>query len=157
MARPTKSAAVLSDSSQTKAEIKGRIDNEIKLKGKCDKIEPPQTFTESQKIIFNFIVTELEESKLLGNLDLFILINTCIAIDRIFDIEWKINLNPKLMFRKEVISLKKAYGSDFYRGCNELSLSPQSRAKLANLNAQADKDKNNPLLAALADDEDDEE
>lgn len=157
MARPCKAAGVLTENSQTKAEIKGRIDNEEKLKGKSDKIIAPEQLTKTQKIIFKFIVDELEESKLLGNLDLYILTNTSIAIDRILQLEYKININPSLMFRKEVISLKKAYSGDFFRGCNELSLSPQSRAKLANLNLQADKDKKNPLLAALEDDEEDEE
>lgn len=157
MARPCKAAGVLTDNSQTKAEIKGRIDQEEKLKGKSDKIRAPEQLTENQQKIFNFIVNELEESKLLGNLDIYILTNTSIAIDRILQIEYKINKNPSLMFRKEIISSKKSYSSDFFRGCNELSLSPQSRAKLANLNLQADKDKKNPLLAALEDDEDDEE
>ncbi len=52
---------------------------------------------------------------------------------------------------------KKIYSSDFYRGCNELSLSPQSRAKLANINMSANKKKDDPLIKALEDDEDDEE
>ncbi|MBB6622560.1 P27 family phage terminase small subunit [Clostridium gasigenes] len=149
MARPCKAAGVLTDKSQTKDEIKGRIENEEKLKGKSDKINAPEQLTSNQEFIFNFIVDELEESKLLGNLDIFILISTCIAIDRRLEIEWKINKNPSLLFRKEVISTRKSYSEDFFRGCNELSLSPQSRAKLANLNLMADKDKEDPLLIAI--------
>lgn len=149
MARPCKAAGVLTNKSQTKDEIKGRMDHEEKLKGKSDKIKAPADFTTNQEYIFNFIVNELEESKLLGNLDIFILISTCIAIDRRLEIEWKINKNPSLMFKKEIISARKSYSDDFFRGCNELSLSPQSRAKLANLNLIVGQEKEDPLLVAI--------
>ena len=46
------------------------------------------------------------------------------------------------------------YDSDFYRCCNELSLSPQSRAKISNLNLQAKEDSQDLLLQALAGDYD---
>lgn len=154
MARPTKAARVLSESSQTKDEIRERIENEEVLKGNSDKLIAPEELTENQKNIFYFILNELEESKLLGNLDLFILINTCIATDRLLTIEYAINKNPSLQFRKELMNNKKIYSSDFYRGCNELSLSPQSRAKLANINMNANKKKDDPLIKALEDDED---
>ncbi len=157
MARPTKAARVLSECSQTKDEIRERIENEEALKGNSDKLIAPKELTENQKKIFNFILEELEESKLLGNLDLFILINTCIATDRLLSIEYAINKNPSLQFSREIMNNKKIYSSEFYRGCNELSLSPQSRAKLANINMSANKKKDDPLIKALEDDEDDEE
>lgn len=157
MARPTKAARVLSECSQTKDEIRERIENEEALKGNSDKLIVPKELTENQKKIFNFILEELEESKLLGNLDLFILITTCIAIDRLISIEYAINKNPSLQFSREIMNNKKIYSSDFYRGCNELSLSPQSRAKLANINMNANSKKEDPLIKALEDDEDDEE
>ena len=72
MARPCKAASLLTECSQTKEEIDSRIENENILRGKSDKILPPDELTENQKKIFEFIVHELEESKLLGNLDLFI-------------------------------------------------------------------------------------
>lgn len=155
MARPTKAARVLSECSQTKDEIRERIENEEALKGNSDKLIVPKELTENQKKIFNFILEELEESKLLGNLDLFILITTCIAIDRLISIEYAINKNPSLQFSREIMNNKKIYSSDFYRGCNELSLSPQSRAKLANINMNANSKKEDPLIKALEDDEDD--
>ena len=42
---------------------------------------------------------------------------------------------------------KEKYTKDFFRCCNELCLSPQSRAKLANLNVQAQEE--DPLMKAL--------
>lgn len=37
----------------------------------------------------------------------------------------------------------------FFRGCSELCLSPQSRAKMALANANAEKEKSNPLLKII--------
>ena len=49
------------------------------------------------------------------------------------------------------MNARAKYTQDFYRGCNELGLSPQSRAKLAISIAERETD---PLLDALGDDED---
>jgi phage terminase small subunit len=38
---------------------------------------------------------------------------------------------------------------EFFRCCNELSLSPQSRAKLASINVNAEINKEDPLLRIL--------
>lgn len=153
MARPCKSAKVLTDCSQTKDEIQERIDNEEKLKGKADKINPPDYLNENQVDLFNYIKNQLEESKLLSNLDVYILSKCVIAIDRLQVIESKINKNPKLLLQSQFMSSKDKYDKDFYRCCNELSLSPQSRAKLANINLQSQEKKQDPLLKALSEDD----
>ncbi|MGN2369388.1 phage terminase small subunit P27 family [Clostridium cagae] len=152
MARPCKSASILSECSQTKDEINERVANEEKLKGKSDKIEPTQKLNENQLFLFNFIKNELIDSNILGNLDSFILTKCAIAIDRLQYIEKRINDKNSLMFNKDFMSPKKLYDADFYRCCNELSLSPQSRAKLANINLTAKEKKEDPLLQALNDD-----
>ena len=48
------------------------------------------------------------------------------------------------------MTTKSEYTKDFFRCCNELSLSPQSRAKLGNINLQAEQEKQDPLLQVLA-------
>lgn len=149
MARPCKSASVLTECSQTKDEINTRIENEEKLKGKSDNITPSQELSENQLYLFNFIKDELEESKLLSNLDSFILTTCVISIDRLQYIEKKINLKPSLAFNKDIMNTKKTYTADFLRCCNELSLSPQSRAKLANINLMAKDKAEDPLINAL--------
>lgn len=153
MARPTKSAKLLSECSQTKEEIETRIENEEILRGSAENLIAPSYLSEEQKALFNYIKEELEESKLLGNLDVYILAKCCIAIDRLQNIEAKVNSNPGLMYRKEILSAKDKYDKDFYRCCNELSLSPQSRAKLSNINLQVNQSKEDPLLKALAEDD----
>lgn len=99
--------------------------------------------------LFNYIKSELEESKLLSNLDIYILSKGVIAIDRLQFIESKINKNPALLMQSQFMSNKKNYDNDFFRCCNELSLSPQSRAKLANINSMAKESKEDPLLKVL--------
>lgn len=134
MARPCKSAKVLTESSQTKDEINTRIEKEESIRGKADKIIPSQELNENQLYLFNFIVDELKASDILSNLDKFLLTKCAISIDRLQQIEEMINKKTTLMFNKEIKSAKETYDKDFYRCCNELCLSPQSRAKIANIN-----------------------
>ncbi|MFQ9695704.1 MAG: hypothetical protein ACLRY5_02585 [Zhenhengia sp.] len=47
------------------------------------------------------------------------------------------------------IKIKTAYMKDFFRMCNELSLSPQSRANIANINCSTEAEKTDPLLTIL--------
>jgi P27 family predicted phage terminase small subunit len=149
LVRPCKSAKVLTECSQTKDEIQSRVDKEEKLKGKSDNITPPDYLNNNQKELFNYIKNELEESKLLSNLDVYILSTCVIAIDRLQQLEQMINKNNRLMFKNEFMSAKDKYTKDFYRCCNELSLSPQSRAKLANINLMAKQENEDPILKAI--------
>jgi P27 family predicted phage terminase small subunit len=93
-------------------------------------------------------------SGILANLDVYILANCCIAIDRMQDIETLINKNIKFIRNKEIMSAKDKYTKDFFRCCNELSLSPQSRAKFGSLALQAKDEKEDELLNILRDDDD---
>ncbi len=137
----------------TKEEREKREEAENRLKGNSDNIEPSQELSENQLIIFNYIKSELQASKILSNLDRFILTKCAIAIDRLQSIEEKINAKPTLMFNKDIKSTKETYDKDFYRCCNELSLSPQSRAKIGNINLKAKDDEEDPVKKALEDDD----
>lgn len=154
MARPCKNINLISKH-LTKEEKEKRQESEAQLKGRADNINPPDYLNKNQVNLFNYIKSELEESKLLSNLDVYILSNCVIAIDRLQLIESKINKNPNLLMQKQLMSAKEKYTKDFYRSCNELSLSPQSRAKLANINLQAKQDKADPLLRVLREDDED--
>ena len=149
MARPTKSAKLLHECSQTKEEIRKRIDTEEKLKGKSDKIKPSSYLTKKQRAIFKNIVTELENAGILGNLDVYLLNQMSITIDRLQELEMLINKDIKLSFNPDIIRARNAYSRDFQRLCNELSLSPQSRAKFGNINLQKEQEQGDPLLKLL--------
>lgn len=149
MARPSKSVKTMSKN-LTKEEKEVRLETEEKLRGRGDNISPPKYLNARQKKIFNYIVQELEASKILGNLDVYILATCAISIDRLQEIEKLINKDIERILDKSLMAAKEKYTKDFFRCCNELSLSPQSRAKLGNINLQAEQDKQDPLLKVLA-------
>lgn len=148
MARPSKSVK-LTAKNLSKEELDIRDMVEEKLKGNSDKIVPPKYLSADQKKIYNFIVAELEASGVLSNLDTYILETACISIDRIKEIEMKINQDFGNIINKSLMSAKDKYTKDFFRCCNELCLSPQSRAKLGNINLKAQEDAEDPLLKLL--------
>lgn len=151
MARPSKSVKVMSKN-LTKEEREIRLKTEEKLKGGVDNISPPTYLNVRQKKIFSYIIEQLRESGILGNLDIYILSQVSIAIDRLQQIEKLINKDMNKLYDKELMKAKAEYTKDFFRCCNELSLSPQSRAKLGNINLQAEREKEDPLLQILAGD-----
>jgi phage terminase small subunit len=91
----------------------------------------------------------MKEADILGNLDVYVLTTASIAIDRLAKMEQDINENEKLLFDTHFMQAKDKYTKDFFRCCNELSLSPQARAKLSIANVSAMKESKNPLLDAL--------
>lgn len=149
MARPSKSVKVMSKN-LTKEEKELRLETEEKLKGGADNISPPTHLNASQKKIFYYIIEQLKESGILGNLDTYILSQAAISIDRLQKIEKMINKDINKIYDKDLLKAKSEYTKDFFRCCNELSLSPQSRAKLGNINLQAEQERQDPLLQVLA-------
>lgn len=151
VARPAKSVAVNSKNF-THEEREKRTENEERIKGNSNRIKPLQYLDAAQKKIFRYIVKELESSGILGNLDIYVLSQCSIAIDRIQYIENHINNKKSELENATLMSTKKKYSDEFFRCCNELCLSPQSRAKLANINTQTKEE--DPLLKALQADDD---
>ena len=149
MARPAMSAKVTAKH-LTNDEKNIKIDTENKLRGDADELIPPSYLSDVQAKIFEYIVRNLESSEILGNLDIFVLSDCSICIDRMQSIEKQINDEPELLSNSSLIATKGRYAKNFQRYCNELCLSPQARAKIANINLQGKEE--NPLLALLNDD-----
>lgn len=148
MARPAKSVKVKTGAIASKeADLRGAA--EEKLRGKAQKPSPPEYLPAEQKEIFRFIADGLEEADILGNLDVFVLESTAVAIMRLRQINRMIDMNPQLLFDTALQGARAKNQSDLWRGCNELCLSPQARAKLGNMAAQAVKAKEDPLIALL--------
>lgn len=151
MARPAKSINQTTGA-MTAEEIQIRTASEEKLKGGSGALKPPKYLTSSQKAIFKFIVNNLKESEILGNLDLYILTFSSVTIDQMIDIDTELNrIDPIADPRayKSLIASRSMLAKDFFRCLNELSLSPQARAKLSIANVKAVKESKNPLLDAL--------
>lgn len=149
MGRPSKSAKVLHPCSQTKAELNARIEIEDKLKGDSSNLEPSSRLNANQKKIFRYIVGELKASKILGNLDSFMIETGVIAIDRLQSIEKEINRDFTQIYNKELMSAKSKYTTDFFKFCQETCLSPQSRAKMGIMAANKKLEDQDPLLQVL--------
>lgn len=149
MARPSKSSKLICKN-LTKEEKRVRTETEEKLKGATDKITHPRYLTTKQKKIFKYVVKELQASGILGNLDVYVLGILATSIDRLEQIEKMINDDELYLRDKELMSAKEKYTRDFFRCCNELSLSPQSRAKVGNINLQAKQKEEDPLLKVLS-------
>ena len=155
MARPSKSVAV-TGKVMSKADKKIREEMESKLKGSCDNLKPESHLTTRQIKIFNFIVSELKASGILSNLDKYLISNTAIIIDRLNECESLINMNGVSTVDNEgnvkpnpLLKVRNDYIKDYYRACNELSLSPQARAKFGNINLNQKKKEESPLLQVL--------
>jgi P27 family predicted phage terminase small subunit len=149
MGRPSKSANLHQARTESKDEMNKRIEAENKLRGNADKIKPSSRLNANQKKIFEFIVSELEASKLLGNLDFHFLETGVIAIDRLQAIEKMINQDFELIYNRELMSAKKQYTTDFFKFCQEACLSPQARAKMGILAANKALEDSDPLLKVL--------
>lgn len=152
MARPAKSVKVKSGAiAGDDAAIRQTVEN--KLRGENTPPDPPPGLTEQQREIFSFIVDGLVESEILGKMDVFVLESTAIAVDRLRSINNMIDANPQLIINTALQNSRAKYQSDLWRGCNELCLSPQARAKIGGLAAQKQKERKDPLLEVLRDDD----
>ena len=130
MARPAKSIKSKTGTI-TKAEEKARTKVETRLRGTDDKLHPPDYLTEEQKRIFLYILENLDESKMLGNLDQFILASASVTIAQLQDYDMQSNKDPDKMLNSAFRMARSETKKNFFRCCNELCLSPQSRAKLS--------------------------
>ena len=147
MARPAKNVDV-QNKHLTQEEYENRKKAEENLKS-TGLPKPPDFLTDKQKEIFSGIVRGLQEADILGKLDEPILAQAAISIDRLQTIEDKINKAPQALFDKDVMSARDKYSKDFFRCCNELSLSPQSRAKMALTAYKNKQETDDPLIGTI--------
>ena len=136
MARPAKSVNVKTGAISGEEESLRRGIEE-KLRGASVQPSPPAYLSDDQKAVFAYIV------------DVYVLESTAIAISRIRQINAMVNDDAGLLLDGALQSTRAKYQSDMWRGANELCLSPQARAKIGSLAAQAVKQKEDPLLKAL--------
>ena len=134
----------------TKKEIAARKEAEQKLKGKTNKLIAPAHLNKMQKKLFKEIIKELEVADVLGNIDVYLLAEFVVAIDRLNEIEIMINNDIELLKDKNLMSSKSKYSQIFFRCCNELSVSVSGRAKLAQMNIKKDEDEEDELLKLIS-------
>lgn len=153
MGRPAKNTNTKTGAIR-KEETEKRAKTEEQLKGNDNKIKPnKEILNDRQMQIFEYILEELKASKLLGNLDVFILNQSAICIERLEKIDYMMNMETDFFLNAELRKSKDMYMKQFFRCCNELCLSPQARAKFAISNIPKD-DKKKTLSEILGDDDD---
>ena len=145
MARPAKPIE-LQSRHNTKSDIQKPKEVQDLLKGNAADLQHPFPLTDSQQEIFDLLVDAYRKADVLGELDSYIIAEGAVVIDRLREIEGRINENPDLMFQDSVRNTRKEYAANFFRICNELGLSPQSRAKLGSLAVKKDQEDNDPIL-----------
>lgn len=146
MARPAKPVE-LATGARTKEEIENRKKYEEQLKGSQD-ITVPDELSDKQKNIFLNIINMLNDADVLSCLDTYILTRTAVTIDALDVIDEMIRDDSSLFLNATLMSSKAKYTRDFFRCCNELGLSPQSRAKMAI--SFAKKDEEDELMKIMA-------
>lgn len=152
MGRPAKSVHVKSGAIAND-EATVRKDVEDKIRGKPARPRAPKEMSEEASAIFRLIVKELVKSGILGKLDVFVLESTAVAVARLRKINKLIDSDDKFLSDTALQNSRAKYQSDLWRGCNELCMSPQARAKIGSLAAQASKENKDPLMAVLSDDD----
>lgn len=154
--RPNKPLSIKSKN-HTKAEILAIQEAEEQLKGKDDYIyEVPDDITDDEKVVYQFLVDELKESKILSNLDTFLLRNLSFSVAGMIRTQEMINASDKLVqksngdwVKNPLYGVLADYQKQFNWGCKELGLSPSSRSAIANINLQAQQQEQDPLLRVL--------
>lgn len=149
MGRPAKSIEVQSGN-VNRDEINARRETENALKGNSKNIKPSFLISRNQRKIFGTIKSVYEKAGILGELDIYTLTEAAVVIDRLQQIEMMINNDPEKLTDRDVCNTRKEYMQNFFRICNELSLSPQSRAKMGIIAAGKDKLENDPVLRIFA-------
>ena len=159
MTRPAKSIETNS-MKMSKEERKAREESEKNLRGSNDNIKPFSYLNKRQKNIFKDILKNLNKD-ILSNLDTYLsnpktgTVTTDVekAINeasKVVDDDGKIKDKLNVSLISTLKSARDMYSKDFFRCCNELSLSPQARAKIS-INTQPTKKKT--LMDILNDDE----
>lgn len=133
-----------------------RENAENKLKGDAQNVKPAYKLTSIQRKVFNAIRKVLQDAGVLGELDAYVLTATAVAFARVQEIDLIVNENERLLFDKDRLAVREKYWSAFCRGCNELGLSPQARAKLGIVAAANKSKENDPLAKLLAGDDGDD-
>ena len=132
----------------TNLEREVRTETERTLKGKSDKLKAPDYLSDTQKAIFNYVVSEMQMPGFFGNMDVFILAQYAICADTLINIEVE-RQDPEKEYSKDLISARKTYSADFLKFGLELGLSPQARAKVGIYAAEQKKAETNPVLGIL--------
>jgi len=161
MPRQKKPATLKKGKSETKEQLKRREEIETQLMGNSDNVKSvPEYLTDEEKIYYAWLANEIEISGVITNLDKPLLEQTanCLYIMRQCDDHIRANgilvTKPDRFGNLEdkenpSIKIKLNYQTKYAALCNQLGLSPASRAALAGRQIEMKEEKDDPLLKVL--------
>lgn len=165
MARPRTPASLKKGKSETKEHLEDRAELEEEIKGNDDILYSivPDSLDKNGKQYYIFIREQLQDSKVLGNLDIPMLTQTANCLSKIDELNTIINENGTIFtiidkFGNEVpkqhpaVSAYNTYMSQFRALATQLGLSPSARAQLTEMQMQNKEDLDDPILQALTND-----
>lgn len=124
-----------------------QTENSVRLA--ADKLKPVRGMNRAQKRIFKTITDHLLQTGILSNLDVDTLCQAAIIIDRLHDIDTKINEDPAGLIDRNLQDIRDKIFKQYMRICEVLYLSPAARAKLGMLAASNKKDAEDPLIRVI--------
>jgi P27 family predicted phage terminase small subunit len=161
MAPARKPASLKKGKSESKEQLKIREEAEKQLIGNIDLIKIiPDYLDELAQFYYKFLVTELEISDILSNLDIPLLEQTADSLSKMRQADDIINRSGLLIDQLDrygnsqlkehpAISIKQKYLNQFRALSQQLGLSPASRAQLAGMKVALKEDEDDPLLQLL--------
>lgn len=161
MARPRKPASLKQGKSESKAQLLIRAEAEQSLMGSADLLqEIPDHLDELAQDYYRFLVTELEISDILSNLDIPLLEQTADCLSKMRQADAIINEEGLILEQLDrygnsqikehpAVSIKQKYLNQFRALSTQLGLSPASRAQLAGMKIEKKEEEEDPLLKVL--------
>lgn len=161
MGRKRKPAKVKQGKSENKQQLNVRAVEEEKLKGANDNVQNvPQYLDSLAQIYYQFLVTELEISGLLGNIDIPLLEHTADTLSKMRQLDEQLNKDGLIIqatdrYGNLVMKEHPAFGAkqklltQFRALSALLGMSPSSRAQLAGMKIEQQEQDNDPLLQLL--------
>ena len=161
MARLKKPASLKQGKSESKVQLQERAEIEDRLKGNTDLFKDvPEHLDELAQQYYLFIVTELEISDVLSNLDIPLLEQTADCLSKIRQADKIINEDGIMINQEDrygtvqikehpAVGTKQKYLNQFRAMSQQLGLSPSSRAQLAGMKIDQQEEEQDPLLKLL--------
>lgn len=161
MAPPRKPAALKKGKSETKAQLRIREEQEQRLMGNTDMLHSVPDYLDAlAKAYYKFLISELEISGLLTNLDIPLLEQTADSLSKLRQCDDMLNKDGIIVRQNDrygneiikehpAVKVKMQYMSIFKTLSSQIGMSPSSRAQLAGMQIQKDAEDSDPLLQLL--------
>lgn len=162
MGRKRKPASVKKGNSENKQQLSIRAEAEKRLMGNDDKVkEVPKYLDELAQAYYLYLVTELEISGIIGNLDIGLLEQTADTLSKMRQLDEQLNRDGLIIqatdrYGNLVMKEHPAFGAkqklltQFRALTALLGMSPASRAQLAGMKIEAKEEAQDPLLQLLS-------